>query len=235
MVETTDRWAYLRKDLFRSEEPSVELVAVTQPVGKYKDLCTTETLPGFTARASHESKGTIEDDKRLNQDLIKWDHTTPLQAVQFVFFVKGITKSLQNQWVRHKIGVGWTFRSTRYIPADQNNFVYNTYDYVDDEIKVKELLLIDQETAKTAIQIYQKKRELGTSKEDSRKNMCLFFETPCYFYVNARALRHFFRKRLEKEAEWEIRRLAKLFLKECLEIAPSLFQDFAEKLEGGGR
>ena len=229
-----DKWAHLRKDLFRSVELSVKIVAVTQMCGEYCNICTPESLPGFTARVSHESKGTIEDDIILNRKLIKWGHTTPLQFLQFVFDVRGITKSLQNQWVRHKIGVGWIFRSTRFVPADQNNFVYSTYDYLDDEVKVRELLLIDEETAKIAIQRYEEKRALGATKEDSRKIMPLFFETPCYFEVNARALRHFFSLRLKKDAEWEIRRLADLILEKCMDIAPSLFEDFLKNHKRGG-
>jgi len=222
-----DRWKSLRKDLFRNTELSVKLIAITKPVGRYKKICTTETLPAFTARASHESEGTVKDDKRLNEDLIKWKHTTPFQAVQFVFYVNGITKSLQNQWVRHKIGVGWTFRSTRYISASENSFVYPTYDYIDNEETVKELLFIDEGMAREGIETFDAKRKLGATKQDSRKVMPVFWNTPCYFYVNARALRHLFSLRLQEAAEWEIRRLHRAMLKIVKKKTPSLFKDFS--------
>lgn len=222
------KWKHLRKDLFRAVEPEVKLVAITQPFGEYKDLCTTETLPAFTARASHESKGTKEDDIRLNKTLIKLGHDTPLQAVEFVFYVSGITKSLQAQWTRHKIGIGWTFRSTRYVPASQNCFVYNTYDYITEEEKVKELLKIDETVAKQAIELFEKKITLGSTKQDARKIMPVFWATSCYFYTNARALRHLFRLRLDKAAEWEIRRMASIFFDICIQHTPSLFEDFKE-------
>jgi len=226
-----DKWKHLRKNLFRATEPEIKLVAVTQPVAEYKDLCTTETLPAFTARASHESKGTKEDDIRLNKNLIKLGHDTPFQAVQFVFYFSGVTKSLQAQWTRHKIGVGWTFRSTRYVPAGQNCFIYNTYDYIDDEEKVKELLKIDEEIAKKAIESFDKKIALGSTKQDARKIMPVFWATSCYFYVNARALRHLFKLRLDKAAEWEIRRMATILFDICMRITPSLFEDFKEQRE----
>lgn len=229
-----DKWKHLRKNLFRSVEPEIKLIAVTQPVGEYKDLCTTETLPAFTARASHESKGTQEDDIRLNQTLIKFGHDTPLQSVQFVFYFSGVTKSLQAQWTRHKIGVGWTFRSTRFVSANQNCFVYNIYDYIDDEEKVKELLKIDEAVAKQAIDLYEKKRTLGSTKQDGRKIMPVLWATSCYFYVNARALRHLFRLRLDKAAEWEIRRMATILFDICMKVAPSLFEDFKEPREKSG-
>jgi len=214
--------------LFRAVEPSAELVALTQPVGRFKELCTPETLPGFTARISRESKGTMEDDKRLNRDLIRWGHTTPLQALQFVFWVEGITKTLQTQWVRHKTGIGWVFRSSRFVPGEKNSFVYSTYDYINDPKKVEENLREDEAAAKEAIARYKKKRKLGATKEDARKIMPVQYNTPCYCYVNSRELRHIFALRFTKEAEWEIRRLQKMLLVLVMERAPSLFEDLAE-------
>jgi thymidylate synthase (FAD) len=223
-----DKWKHLRKNLFRAIEPEIKLVAITQPVDEYKNLCHSNTLPAFTARVSHESKGTIEDDLRLNKLLIKLGHDTPLQAVEFVFCVSGITKSLQAQWTRHKIGVGWTFRSTRYISANQNCFVYNAYDYIDDEKKVKELLKIEENVALQAIDLFNQEIALGATKEDARKIMPVFWATSCYFYTNARALRHLFKLRLSGKAEWEIRRMAAMMFDVCMRFTPSLFEDFKE-------
>ncbi len=223
-----DRWKHLRKDLFRSVEPRVELVLMSEPQGRFKKLLTTETAPGYTARASHESKGTTKDDIRLNKFLIKRGHHTPLEAVAFTFHVDGITKSLQNQWVRHRIGVGWTYRSTRTISADQNEFVYCTYDYIPDELKVITLLREDEESAKEAIARFKRKRELGATKQDSRKIMPVFWNTPCHFYCNARSLRYLFALRLKKDAEWEIRRMSRIMWEIVMKETPSLFEDFTD-------
>lgn len=226
-----DRWKHLRKNLFRNVEPSIELVLMSEPQGRHKELLTTETAPGYTARASHESKGTQKDDIRLNKFLIKKAHRTPLEAVAFTFYVNGITKSLQNQWVRHRIGVGWTFRSTRHIPADQNEFVYCTYDYIDDEDRIRQLLVIDERVARTAIELFKKKRSLGATKQDSRKIMPVFWNTPCYFYCNASSLRYLFSLRLEKDAEWEIRRMSRMMWGIVMKETPSLFEDFTNLIE----
>ncbi|HUT96367.1 MAG TPA: FAD-dependent thymidylate synthase [Candidatus Paceibacterota bacterium] len=223
-----DPLKHLRKRLFRSVEPKVELVAITRPVGRFKKLCTTETLPGFTARTSHESKGTQKDDLRLNRDLIKKNHHTPLESICLTFLVRGITKSLQNQWVRHRIGVGWTYRSTRFVPANKNKFVYCTYDYIENEKKVQKLYAIDERHAKRAIKDYDRKRELGATKQDSRKIMPVFWDTPCYFYCNVRSLRYMFGLRLAKDAEWEIRRMSKMMYKIVMREIPSLFVDMKE-------
>lgn len=221
-----DKWKYLRSGLFRAVEPAVKLVAITQPVNEYIGQCDPQSIPGFVARQSHESKGTYEDDLRLNHDLIGWEHTTPYQFTHFLFSVTGTSKSVQAQWTRHKIGVGWIYRSTRYVSGSGNSFVYNTYDYLDDETEVKEILTRDETWAKAAIQEFNWRREHKVSKEDSRKVMPVMFATDCYFEANARSLRHLFKLRLAKHAEWEIRRMARMMYDICMEWAPSHFEDF---------
>lgn len=223
-----DRWKHLRRNLFRNIEPKIELVLMSEPQGRFKKLLTTETAPGYTARASHESKGTTKDDIRLNKFLIKKAHKTPLEAVAFTFHVNGITKSLQTQWVRHRIGVGWTYRSTRHVPADRNEFVYCTYDYISDKSKVIALLKEDEESAEEAIERFKRKRELGATKQDSRKIMPVFWNTLCYFYCNASSLRYLFSLRLEKDAEWEIRRMSRIMWKIVIKETPSLFEDLTD-------
>jgi thymidylate synthase (FAD) len=55
------------------------------------------------------------------------------------------------------------------------------------------------------------------------------WSTAAYVYVNARSLRHFFELRLEKSAEWEIRRLAYLMFNDVMSIAPTLFEDLIDE------
>ncbi len=235
-----DRWKELRKfmDLFRAVEPSVELIALTQPLKRLSSQgIKSETIPAYTARHCWESydkynedpKNNYEQDKGLTKSLIKREHTTPLQAVNYVFDVLNTSKSLQAQWTRHKIGVGWSYRSTRFVEASGNNFVYNTYDYIENKEDVMKLLRIDEEVAKRAVEIYGKKRELKATKQDSRKIMPVEFATNCSFFANARALRHLFNLRLEKHAEWEIRRMAAMMLEEVMKYTPIIFEDIYEK------
>ena len=223
-----DRWKHLRQGLFRNVEPEVKLIASTQPEPEYFDIFDTESLPGFTARWSHESPSTREGDINRNRIMRKLEHTTPSESASFVFTIDGITKSLQNQWVRQRIGVSWVYRSTRFVPADQNQFVYCTYDYINDEEKVCQLLAIDEKHAIQAIEDFPKKIALGATKQDSRKIMPVFWNTPCCFTANTQSLRHLFKLRLAKDAEWEIRRMVRMIFEIVYKKAPSLFEDFAE-------
>ncbi len=223
-----ERWKHLRTDLFRNEEPRIELVGLTTPVPELASQgVTTEALPAYTARQSHESEGTPEDDLRLNRKLVSWGHHTCLEAVQFVYLVTGVSKSLAGQWTRHRIGIGWTFRSTRYVKANRNAFVYPALEYIDSEDRVAEVYRAYEREHRRAMEVYEEIAALGVRNQELRRLMPVGWATSAYVYVNARALRHFFELRLDSSAEWEIRRLAYLMLDDAMAHAPSLFEDLA--------
>lgn len=220
-LDRIDKWKHLRVNLFRNEEPKVETIGATTP---FVDGVTTESLPAFTARQSHESEGTFEDDIKLNSKLILWGHLTPLESVQMVFHVTGISKSLAGQWTRHRAGIGWTFRSTRYVDASQNSFVYPALEYIDDENVAKEIYHTYEIEHIRTINTYDHLLKLGVKNQEIRRIMPVGWSTAAYVYVNARALRHFFELRLSNHAEWEIRRLAYITFNHAMRC-PTLFED----------
>lgn len=229
-MEHIERWKDLRKNLYRNEEPRIRLIGMTMPTEEMVHQgVTTETLPAYTARQSHESEGTYEDDLRLNKKLIGWGHHTCLEAVQFVYYVTGVSKSLAGQWTRHRIGIGWTFRSTRYVKANKNMFIYPALEYLDSEETVKTVYAAYEREHSHAMNVYEELQGLGVRNQELRRLMPVGWSTAAYVYVNARSLRHFFELRLEKSAEWEIRRLAYLMFNDAMSIAPSLFHDFVRE------
>lgn len=230
-LDHIERWKDLRKDLFRNEEPQIKLIGMTTPTEEMISLgVTTETLPAYTARQSHESSGTYEDDLNLNKKLISWGHQTCLEAVQFVYYVTGVSKSLAGQWTRHRIGIGWTFRSTRYVKASKNTFIYPALEYIDSEDVVRSAYGAYEREHKRAIEVYDELKELGIRNQELRRLMPVGWSTAAYVYVNARSLRHFFELRLDKSAEWEIRRLAYMMFDSVMGIAPTLFEDLAGEI-----
>ena len=220
-----EKWKYLRGGLFRNAEPEVKLVAVTMPVGEYTDCVTTESLPGYTARASHESSGSLEDDLELNRKLIRWGHMVPFEAVNFVYHVSGISKALAGQWTRHRSGIGWTFRSTRYVSAADNCFVYPALEYMDDEEYVVGALETYERLHREALEIYEDLTRLGVKNQEARRVMPVDWATSAYVYMNAHSLRHLFELRLADSAEWEIRRLCYMLFADACGRYPSLFED----------
>jgi thymidylate synthase (FAD) len=232
-MEHIEKWRHIRQDLFRNEEPLVKLIGVTTPVEEMTSQdVTIETLPAYTARQSHESEGTHEDDLRLNKKLISWGHQTCLEAVQFVYYVTGVSKSLAGQWTRHRIGIGWTFRSTRYVKANKNMFIYPALEYIDSQDQVKSIYQAYEKEHRHSLDVYDDLQKLGVRNQELRRLMPVGWSTAAYVYVNARSLRHFFELRLEKSAEWEIRRLAYLMFNDVMAIAPTLFEDLIKEEAG---
>ena len=225
-LEHLERWKGVRAGLFRNEEPAIRLIGMTTPTPEIAELgVTTETLPAYTARQSHESEGTYEDDLKLNRKLISWEHLTCLEAAQFVYYVTGVSKSLAGQWTRHRIGIGWTFRSTRYVKASKNMFIYPALEYLDSEDAVRAALEVYQREHLRAMDVYEELKNMGVRNQELRRLMPVGWSTAAYVYVNARSLRHFFNLRLDKSAEWEIRRLAYLMFNDAMATAPTLFED----------
>jgi thymidylate synthase (FAD) len=233
-LEHIERWEHLRQNLFRNEEPKIKLIGLTTPTEEMASQgVTTETLPAYTARQSHESEGTHEDDLRLNKKLISWGHQTCLEAVQFIYYVTGVSKSLAGQWTRHRIGIGWTFRSTRYVKANKNMFIYPALEYIDSEDQVKAVYQAYDREHRHAMEVYEELQALCVRNQELRRLMPVGWSTAAYVYVNARSLRHFFELRLEKSAEWEIRRLAYLMFNHAMSITPTLFEDIMDEENTG--
>ena len=72
---------------------------------------------------------------------------------------------------------------------------------------------------------YGKLKSLGIPNEDARYVLPNATKTNIVITMNARELLHFFELRLDKSAQWEIRRLAELMLKEVSKVAPNIFEE----------
>jgi len=79
---------------------------------------------------------------------------------------------------------------------------------------------------------YRDLRELGVRKEDARFLLPNATATRIVVTMNLRELRHFFRIRFDRAAQWEIRALAKEMLKLAYQVAPSVFQDLYTEFIG---
>jgi thymidylate synthase (FAD) len=223
-----DPWKELRTKCFGNEEPTVELVAYSLPIGKYKNR-SVEELPAISAAVSYGSSiDTIDQSRKLNHQLIHKQHLTPLEACQFNFYVKGISKICGAQLSRHRIGQGHVSSSRRFRRQEMS-FVYPMLNYLTDEREVKQIYELMSLSNQHAFEQYLvlKGRHTGIKKSDARYIIPASTATMRHWWVNARSLTNFFRLRLAPDAEWEIRRLAEMILVIVNEITPSLFSDIA--------
>lgn len=235
MIEIFDPWKQIRTECFGNVEPTVQLQAVTthavitgQRMTKGITPDSTEMIPAISAGISYgKENNTLSflELKRLNKKLVKLNHLTPLESIQFNFFVSGISKACGAQLSRHRIGQGHVSLSRRYT-KQKPEFVYPMMSYLSDEKIVRGVYHDMSKCLGSSFQYYYLGLlESGVKKADARYLIPVATATARHWWVNARALRDFFRLRLQLTAEAEIRRLAAMIYNMVVIITPSLFED----------
>jgi thymidylate synthase (FAD) len=226
-----DPWGDIRQEIcFGNTEPDIDLVAITRPtlVNEF-----TEQIPALTASVSYGSNvDSFGKSINLNCNLIKMGHLTPLEAVQYNFHLSGISKICGAQMSRHRIGQGHISGSRRFRRQEMA-FIYPLLDYIETEEEVRAIYRVMSAGAQDA---YERAKQLeqsviGVKKADARYLIPASTATERTWWINARALRDFFRLRLAKDAEWEIRRIAVMLLDIVSTETPSLFEDIAEEFK----
>ena len=230
-----DPWKSMRKEIcFGNEEPEVKLIAVTTPleVDTIKEDDPSgyvECLPAIVATTSYNSSvSSVDKAIALNKKLLKMKHDTPFEVIQYVFEVKGISKAAGSQISRHRAGQGHISLSRRYT-QQQLKFVYPTLNYMQNEDEVEVIYKLMSGACENAYKAYQFLIDTGAKKQDARLIMPVNVATTRKWWINARALRDFFRLRLDPSAEEEVRRLAFILLDIVFIATPSIFEDIVEK------
>ena len=189
-----------------------------------------------------DSKGDEADEKLLRY-LLKHQHTSPFEQVQFKFRVKAPLVTYW-QWVRHR-----TFhfqsvnsQSGRYTPFDENEFyVPNAWrkqsadnkqgsdGYVDQDTTYVLNAMLEKLTAES-YSFYEMALKQGVAKEQAR----LFLPAFGVYYtwvisVDALNLMNFLKLRLADDAQYEIRAYAEAlykFFRDALPWTALAFQDY---------
>jgi len=144
-------------------------------------------------------------------------HLSPFEHVSFSFAVDHISRVCSHQLVRHRLA-SFSQQSQRYVSMEFPKVVCPpSVEGREDARKIFE------EACGKAHEAYLALCALGIPKEDARYLLPHGFETSLVVTMNARELMHFFRLRLCRRAQWEIRDLAKEMLRQVREKAPFLF------------
>jgi flavin-dependent thymidylate synthase len=138
---------------------------------------------------------------------------------RFVFLIEGVSRSLTHQFVRHR-GFSFSQESQRYVDfekgsADKN---YGPFIYPEGLTEAQENLLF--EAYRDDVIKYQDLRKLGLKKEDARFVLPNAASTRLVASANVRELAHFLDIRCAKDAQWEIRRMAREMAKLAYMAAP---------------
>lgn len=163
------------------------------------------------------------DEERIGQFIrarIKEGHDSILEHGVFTFSIEGVSRSCLAQLTRHRIA-SYNVKSQRYnLESDFSYVIPETILNNDDALA----------TFLTAMNFcrhwYNELIKLGIPKEDARFVLPEACETKIVMTINCRSLRNLLKIRLDKAAQWEIRKLANEMLKLAKQVAPNVFFDF---------
>ena len=173
----------------------------------------------WAARTCYSSrdKDEIQTRQGFVKGLIKNGHETPLEFAHATFDIEGVSRALLSQLTRHRIGVSFCVQSQRYVDVKDAEFV----------MPYKALQATDAcyDFVKSAKKFYNTLVENDVPKEDARMFLPMGISTNIAMCVNFRELRHILSLRLDKHAQWEIRRLCIEIYKICQQRWPWLVED----------
>lgn len=171
-----------------------------------------------------ENVGTLDlnktEIKHLLNLAITLGHLSVFEHASFTFAIAGISRSCSHQFVRHRL-FSFTQQSQRYVKL-KNKEAFVIPPLIEEN---KEALRIYEEELQNIFNTYQKLLSLKVPEEDARFILPNATETKIVATANARELMHFFKLRLDKSAQWEIRALAQKMFNLVSEIAPDIFNE----------
>ncbi len=210
-----------------------------------------EKLIASAAKLCYSPVGIDEIEKNLGEEniesflslLMDLNHESPIEHVSFTFAVEGVSRTLSHQLVRHRIA-SYSQQSQRYVRLEQ--FDYIVPPAIEKNKRAREIfsqaMKEDQRHYNEIVDIleneyYEEHMEGNISEKKARSkaekraiedarylfpNAC---ETKIVFTMNTRSLLNFLRLRTCNRAQWEIREMAILMLKELKKIYPILFKN----------
>jgi thymidylate synthase (FAD) len=190
----------------------VELLAVTP------DAESVIERAGRTCYMSQAS-ATETSSSRFIRMLVSRGHDSVLEHAYATFRIAGVSRATTHQIVRHRL-CSFSQRSQRYVREGKNDFVMPPSIASNDEAKT----CFEQSLA-AARRCYEDLIRLRIPKEDARFVLPSAASSEIVISANFRELRHILLMRGSREAQWEIREVAKRILGIMKEEAPSVFFD----------
>ncbi len=210
-----------------------------------------ERTVAFAAKLCYSSSGIEDLRDGLTEEKISsfvkmlsdMGHESPIEHVSFTFGIEGVSRACTHQLVRHRLA-SYSQKSQRYVTEGAFEYIVppeiaddpkatalfkktmaddqKAYDELADILKAKhkKTFLNEGFDEKTASRMAEKK-----AIEDARFVLPNACETKIVVTMNARTLMNFFHHRCCSRAQWEIKAVADLMLKEVSAIAPNLFKN----------
>ncbi len=191
------------------------------------------------ARVSY-GKGTkqVSEDRGLIRYLMRHDHTTPFEMVEFKFICR-MPIFIARQWIRHRMasvneysGRYSEIPDLCYIPEldkitkqSTTNKQGGTNEQVDDPAYFREEMITE---SGNLFMNYQAYLNSGMRKELARINLPLSSYTEWYWKIDLKNLLHFLKLRLDSHAQYEIRVYGEAMAEMVKKIVPIAWEAFED-------
>ena len=183
-------------------------------------LHTPEVDIGENAKICYNTKLISEGGKDITKSLVHGHgHLAVLRFAYATFNIKGVSIAAQNQLVRSK-HLDFLVQSKRYTDIDKGGVTFIMPSGLTEE---QEALM--QQCYDNATDIYRKLIKDGVKKEDARAVLPMNTSTNLNVTGNLQAFNDFFKLRLTKHAQTEIRQLANIMYDKLAEVYPNVFTE----------
>lgn len=152
------------------------------------------------------------------------EHESPIEHAILTYNVFNCSRSLTHQLVRHRIA-SYSQASQRYITEENKDISVIIPEAITKKAKAKKLVTDYLNKLPTLI---KQLKDLGIKNEDIR---CIYpnaISTNIVVTMNFRELMHFFKLRMDKHAQREIRELATVVWDCIVTEVPFIFDDFID-------
>jgi thymidylate synthase (FAD) len=215
-----------------------------------------EKLVETAGRVCYDSFGKGRNSGDYHQHILDVDHGSVTEHAQFTFRIRGISRALSHELVRHRVGVAISQRSTRYVDESETPWAlhpalraYLADSAVDTAERARvmssvsvalnaaratynvvEMALTGWLAGKTGDKLAARKQARGAARFYLGNGL----ETEMVWSANVRALRHVIFMRGGNAADAEIRELAVAILGCVNASAPSYFDAIACRSSADG-
>lgn len=183
-------------------------------------ICAAAALSCYSEESASSLLEGMSDEKarKAIAKIVGMGHLSVIEHANFTFSAEGVSRALTHQLVRHRIA-SYSQQSQRYVPMDRAEYIVPPSISADKQARKK----YDELMAR----IWESYSDLSkiVPKEDARYVLPNACNTNIAITMNARELWHFFSLRCCRRAQWEIRKMAWLMLKEARKVSPILFDE----------
>ena len=164
-----------------------------------------------------------EKDMKLLEAIIKNDHTSTIEHINYTFEIDGISRACLQELARHR-HTSLSVESTRYTLRNliqeykKDDFLYSDYLVLTGDNQMDQWSI---DSLNRVISLLEK----GYKNDQAKYLLPESYKTNLILTINARSLRNFLKLRSSSKALWEIRELANSIFNAIPDSHKILFKD----------